>query len=168
MVRLNILISTDLDYVDIRNLAFEWVQSYDNKDWDRLHRCLAPSIRLDFRSLQGSLHENLTPDEYVAILSDAKLLGDKRMMTQHLLGGSKWEGRSRDGTVRVWHQLRVAHQRYAGEDLAVVINKGHGYGRVQHCYRKVEGDWKLEGVVPQLEWSEYDLFGTLNPKEEEA
>jgi scytalone dehydratase len=39
---------------------------------------------------------------------------------------------------------------------------------VQHCYRKVEGDWKLEGVVPQLEWSEYDLFGTLNPKEEEA
>jgi scytalone dehydratase len=167
MVRLNILTSTDLDYLDICNLAFEWAQSYDNKDWDRLQRCLAPSIRLDFRSLQGSLHENLTPEEYVAILSDAKLLGDKRMKTQHLLGGSKWE-RSSDGTVQVGYQVRVAHQRYADEDLAVVVNKGHGYGRVQHWYRKIEGNWKLEGVVPQLEWSEYDLFGTLNPKEEES
>jgi len=155
------------DYLDIRNLAFEWVLSYDTKDWDRLQRCLAPSIRLDFRSLQGSLHEHLSPEEYVAILSDAKLLGDKRLKTQHLLGGSKWE-RSSDGSVQVCYQVRVAHQRYADEDLSVVTNKGHGHGRVQHSYRKLEGTWKLESVAPKLEWSEYDLFGTLNPKEAES
>ena len=161
------MISTDLDYLDLRSLTFEWADSYDTKDWARLRRCLAPSIRLDFRSLRGSLHENLSPDEYVAILSGPKLLGDKRMKTQHFIGASKWECLS-DGTVQAWHQMRVAHQRYANEDLAVVINKGHAHGAIQHLYRKIEGAWKLEGVVPKHEWSEYDLFGTLNPKEEES
>ncbi|KAK5991672.1 Scytalone dehydratase PfmaJ [Cladobotryum mycophilum] len=162
--------STDitlLDYLDICNVAFEWAESYDTKDWERLRRCLAPSIRLDFRSLQGALHEQLSPDEYVAILSDMKLLGDKRLKTQHLLGGAKWE-RLGDDAVQVWHQMRVAHQRYVDEDMLVVANKGHGHGLARHSYRKIDGTWKLEGVAPKLEWSEYDLFGTLNPREEGA
>ncbi|MCJ1446843.1 MAG: hypothetical protein MMC23_007350 [Stictis urceolatum] len=158
--------STDItlsDYIDIRNVAFEWAESYDTKDWERLRACLAPSVRLDFRSLGMALHEKLSPDEYVAILTDT--IGDKRMKTQHFLGGAKWECLS-NGTVQVWHQVRVAHQRYTDEDLAVVANKGHAHGATQHWYRKIEGAWKLEGVVPKLGWTEYDLFGTLNPKEE--
>ena len=154
---------TDSDYLDIRNVAFEWAQSYDTKDPERLRQCLAPSVRLDLRSLGMSLHEHLTPDGFAAILSE--VLGDKRLKTQHLLGGARWE-RLGDGTVRVWHQVRVAHQRYADEDLAVVANKGHAHGLVQHWYRKVEGAWKLEGVAPEVGWTEYDVQGTLNPKEE--
>lgn len=159
------LIRTKLDYLEIGNVAFEWAQSYDTKDWERLQQCLAPSIRLDFRSLRGALHEDLSPTEYAAILSDKKLLGDKRLKTQHLLGRGKWEVLS-NGTVHIWHQIRVAHQRYTNEDLAVVENKGHAHGTTQHWYRKIEGTWKLEGVEPQLEFTEYDLFGTLNPKED--
>ncbi|TVY86692.1 Scytalone dehydratase, partial [Lachnellula willkommii] len=104
--------STDItisDYLELNNVAYEWASSYDTKDWTRLRRCLAPSITLDFRSLQGSLHERLSPEAFVAILADVKLLGDKRMKTQHLLGGAKWE-RLGDGTVQAWHQIRVAHQ----------------------------------------------------------
>ncbi|TVY21545.1 Scytalone dehydratase [Lachnellula arida] len=160
--------STDItisDYLELNNIAYEWASSYDTKDWTRLHRCLAPSLRLDFRSLQGSLHEQLSPEAFVAILADVKLLGDKRMKTQHLLGGARWE-RLGDGTVQAWHQIRVAHQRYVSEDLAVVANKGHAHGVTRHWYRKVDGAWMLEGVAPELGWSEYDLFGTLNPREE--
>ncbi|KJZ74542.1 hypothetical protein HIM_06138 [Hirsutella minnesotensis 3608] len=151
------------DYLEIRNLAFEWAESYDNKDWDRLRRCLAPSICLDFRSLRGELHDNLNPDEYAAILSSSKLLGDQELKTQHLLGGAKWTQLS-DGTVQVAHQLRVAHQRYTDKSLTTVANKGHGHGVVTHSYKKVDGAWKIAAVVPQLAWSEYDLFGTLNPE----
>ena len=111
-----------------------------------------------------ALHEQLSPEQYVAILSDPKLLGDKRLKTQHFLGGAKWE-RLGEGTVRADHQIRVAHQRYENEDLAVVANKGHAHGITQHWYRKIEGTWKLEGVAPSLDWFEYDLFGTLNPAE---
>lgn len=94
-----------------------------------MERCLAPSVRLDFRGLRGDLHDGLTPAKFAAIIADA--IGDKRMKTQHFLGSAKWE-RLSDGTVHVWHQIRVAHQRYVDEDLAVVENKGHGHGTVQH------------------------------------
>lgn len=156
-----------VDYLAMSNLAFEWSESYDNKDWERLRRILAPSVRLDFRALQGSLHEKLSPDEYVAIISGPKVIGDKRLKTQHLLGGAQWELLS-DGTVTASHQIRVAHQRYANEDLAVVVNKGHAHGVTQHWYRKVDGSWKIEGVAPKLGWFEHDLFGTLDPKDEEG
>jgi scytalone dehydratase len=105
------LTTTQPEYLAIRNLAFEWSESYDTKDWPRLRNILAPSTSLDFRSLRGELHENLSPDEYVAILSSTKLLGDPRMKTQHLLGASKRECLD-DGSVQVGHQIRVAHQRY--------------------------------------------------------
>ena len=161
----HVLISMDSDYLAIRNVAFEWAESYDTKDWDRLRRCLAPSIRLDFRALRMALHEHLSPDEFVAIISDAKVIGNPRLKTQHFLGGAQWECLN-DGTVQVWHQIRVAHQRYVDDDLAVVANKGHAHGATQHCYRKIDGTWKLEGVTPRLEWTEYDLYGTLNPEDE--
>ena len=61
--------------------------------------------------------------------------------------------------------MRVAHQRYTEESLTKVASKGHGHGVVQHGYRKIGGVWLLELVVPGLHWSEYDLFGTLNPNE---
>ncbi|EHK17232.1 uncharacterized protein TRIVIDRAFT_173780 [Trichoderma virens Gv29-8] len=159
--------STDIplsDYLSIRNVAFEWAESYDTKDWGRLRECLAPSVRLDFRSLRGVLHENLTPEEYSTILIG--VIGDKRLKTQHFLGGAQWELLS-DGSVRVAHQIRVAHQRYADETLAEVTNKGHAHGVTTHWYKKIDGVWKLEGVAPRLEFSEYDLFGTLAPPKDD-
>lgn len=159
------LTSDDIDYLEIRNVTFEWAESYETKDWERLRKCLAPSTRLDFRSLQGALHENLSPDEYVAILSGVSLLGRKRLKTQHFLGESKWE-RLNDGSVQVAHQIRVAHQFYVDDDLSAVAKKGHAHGVTTLWFRKVEGIWKLEGAASRLEWSEYDLFGTLNPEEE--
>jgi scytalone dehydratase len=51
------LIETNLDYLDVGNVAFEWAQSYGTKDWERLQRCCAPSIRLDLHYLGGGIHE---------------------------------------------------------------------------------------------------------------
>ncbi|KAK9776222.1 putative Scytalone dehydratase [Seiridium cardinale] len=148
------------DYVAMRNLAFDWADSYDTKNWDLLRQCLAPSIRLDFRNLQGSLHEALTPDEYVEIL--VKMIGDKKLRTQHFIGATKTECLD-DGSVKVEHQIRVAHQRYENEDLgSAVTNKGHGHGVTTHWYKKFGCTWKIAGASSKLYWSEYDLFGTLN------
>ena len=130
-----------------------------------MRQILAPSVRFDFRELRGELHEQLSPDQCVAILTDKMLLGDKRLKTQHHMGASKWELLS-DGAVKVSHQIRVAHQRYVDEDLAVVLNKGHAHGLTQHWLRKIEGTWKLEGIAPKLGFTEYDLYGTLHPPEE--
>ncbi|ATY61268.1 scytalone dehydratase [Cordyceps militaris] len=142
--------------------GFCLVDSYDTKNWPLLRTCLAPSSRLDFRSLQGALHENLSPDEYVAILE--KTIGDARLKTQHLIGATTWTYLV-SGSVEVIHQLRVAHQRYTDEKLGTVANKGHAHGYVVHKYSKFHGEWKIEEVQPKLEWTEYDLYGTLSPPE---
>ncbi|KAL7934621.1 Scytalone dehydratase [Trichoderma chlorosporum] len=151
------------DYLSIRNIAFEWAESYDTKDWGRLKECLAPAVRLDFRSLRGELHENLTPEAYSTILIG--MIGDKRLRTQHFLGAAQWEVLS-DGRVRVAHQIRAVHQRYTDETLTELVNKGHGLGVTVHWYEKVNGVWKLEGVQPRLDISEFDIYGTLAPPKE--
>lgn len=154
----------DLDYIEVRNLGFEWAESFDNKDWARLRRCLAPAVRLDLSSLGMPCHDKLSPEEFVAIHSDAKVIGSKRLKTQHFIGVQKLE-RLSDGVVHVWNQIRVAHQLYVDEGLTKVANKGHAHGVTEHWYRKIEGVWKLEGSKSNLNWSEYDLAGTLNPNE---
>lgn len=146
-------------------MAFEWADSYDNKDWERLKQCLAPSILADYRGVGGPLHMNATPDEFADFV--AVVIGDKRLQTQHLIGASKWL-RLEDGAVHAWHQVRAAHQRYDDESLSAVANKGHGHGVVQHMFRKIEGKWKLEGIIPTNKWSEYDLLGTVSAKTVES
>jgi len=149
----------------MRNIAFEWADAYDTKEWDRLRGIVGPALTLDFRSITGDLHENMTPDEYVAFVSDKALLGDKSIQTQHLLGGAKWEQLD-NGEVTAEHQTRVAHQRYTDDSLTTVLNSGHGQGNAKHWYRKVDGKWKLVKVEPHLRWSEYDLMGVLQAKED--
>lgn len=128
-----------------------------------MRTCLAPFSRLDFRSLQGELHDNLVPDDYISLL--IKTIGDERLKTQHLMGATTWSYLA-EGSIEVVHQMRVAHQRYTDETLAEVLNKGHAHGFVFHQYKKIDGKWKIETVRPKLEWTEYDLFGTLRPPEE--
>lgn len=53
----------------------------------------------------------------------------------------------------------------ADTDLKVVLNKGHGLGLEQVWYKKIEDAWKVGGVKPELNWAEYDFFGTVGPSE---
>lgn len=82
------------------------------------------------------MQESLTLDQFAAIIAGRKVIGDPRVKTQHLLGGGSWNSPG-DGTAQVWWQLRVAHQRCEAEDMAVVINKGHGHGANQHTYKRL-------------------------------
>lgn len=148
------------DYLAIRNIWFAWAECYDSKDWKRLETIIAPISRLDFRSLQGELNEGLTPEQFATSVKG--MIADDAIKTQHFLGGDEW-ARLGEDQIRVKHQLRVAHQRYSDATLAKVVNKGHAHGYTTLWFRKVDGKWKIEGCRPQLEWFEYDLFGTLDP-----
>lgn len=35
-----------LDITACETVLFEWAESYDGKDWERLERCIAPSLRV--------------------------------------------------------------------------------------------------------------------------
>ena len=95
-------------------------------------------------------------DDFITMISDKKVLGDPRLMTQHFCGGSKFEKVSDDEIIG-YHQLRVPHQKYTDETRNQVLVKGHAHSSNQHWYKKIDGEWKFAGLNPDIRWSEYDF-----------
>ncbi|KAL9092560.1 MAG: hypothetical protein Q9165_004364 [Trypethelium subeluteriae] len=136
--------------------VFEWADSYDTKDWDRLSKCIAPTLRIDYRSFLDKMWEAMPADEFLQMASDPNVLGDPLLKTQHFIGGTKWEKVS-DTEIIGWHQLRVPHQRYTDASREKVAVKGHAHSTNQHWYKKVDGVWKFAGLSPDIRWYEYDF-----------
>jgi scytalone dehydratase len=100
--------------------------------------------------------EAMPAADFVTMASDPAVLGNPLLMTQHFIGGSRWEKVS-DTEVIGYHQLRVPHQRYVDETRAEVAVKGHAHSHNTHWYRKVDGVWKFAGLCPDIRWGEYDF-----------
>jgi scytalone dehydratase len=93
--------------------------------------------------------------EFLGMASNERVLGNQRLKTQHFVGATKWVQNSED-EITGYHQMRVAHQKYADDDLKEVAVKGHAHGKATIWYRKVDGDWRFAGIQPDIHWSEYD------------
>ena len=105
-------------------------------------------------------------DAFIGMASDPKVLGNPRLKTQHFVGATKWVKTS-DTEVTGYHQMRVAHQKYADDKLTEVKVKGHGHGKGTIWYRKVDDEWKFAGIEPDIRWSEYDHDKIFEEGEEE-
>ncbi|KAH8765261.1 scytalone dehydratase [Hyaloscypha sp. PMI_1271] len=136
--------------------CFEWADSYDSKNWDRLRKCIAPTLRIDYRSFLDKIWEAMPAEEFVTMASDPKVLGNPLLKTQHFIGGTKWEKVS-DEEIIGWHQLRVPHQKYTDATMSEVAVKGHAHSTNQHWYKKIDGEWKFAGLNPEIRWSEFDF-----------
>ncbi|KAJ5469757.1 hypothetical protein N7530_007114 [Penicillium desertorum] len=151
---------------------FEWADSYDTKDWERLREAVAPTLRvmlhltnlsgsiltprqIDYSSFLNKIWEAMPRDEFILMASNPHFLGNPLLKTQHFVGLSTWEKVSEDQIVG-HHQLRVAHQRYTDDGFKEVAVKGHAHGTATMWYAKAEGEWKFAGVGPKVNWTEYD------------
>ncbi|KAE8384094.1 Scytalone dehydratase [Aspergillus alliaceus] len=134
---------------------FEWADSYDTKDWERLRKAVAPTLRIDYSSFLDKIWEAMPRDEFIVMASDPHFLGNPLLKTQHFVGLSTWEKVSEDEIVGR-HQLRVAHQRYTDDGFKEVAVKGHAHGTATVWYARVEGEWEFAGVCPKVNWTEYD------------
>lgn len=94
-------------------------------------------------------------DEFLAMASDPKFVGDRALKTQHFIGQSRWEQESDDKIVS-HQQMRVAHQRYADETCKTATVKGHAHGTSTVWYKKIDNEWKFAGLIPVVRWTEYD------------
>ena len=95
-------------------------------------------------------------EQFLGIMSDQKFLGNPRVKTQHFVGATKWSQTS-ENEITGYHQMRVAHQRYADDEMTDVAIKGHVHGKNTILYRKVDSVWKFAGVEPDIRWFEYDF-----------
>ncbi|KAF1809668.1 Scytalone dehydratase plus inhibitor [Eremomyces bilateralis CBS 781.70] len=144
------------DYLGLTTALFEWADSYDSKDWARLAKCIAPTLRIDYRSFLDKIWDAMPADEFLAMASDPTVLGDPTLKTQHFIGGTRWEKVSEDEVIG-YHQLRVPHQKYTDATLKEVAVKGHAHSTNIHWYKKVDGVWKFAGLSPDIRWFEYDF-----------
>ena len=48
--------------------CYEWADAYDSKDWKRLEKCIAPTLRVDYRSFLNKLWEAMPADEFVKMV----------------------------------------------------------------------------------------------------
>ena len=67
-------------------------------------------------------------DTFVDMARDPNFLGNPRVKTQHLVGVSKW-AKTGETEITGSHQMRVAHQKYADDQMTEVATKGHGHGK---------------------------------------
>ncbi|KAJ5242275.1 uncharacterized protein N7469_000602 [Penicillium citrinum] len=143
------------DVLGCQAALYEWAESYDTKDWDRLSKCIAPTLHIDYSAFLNKVWESMPAQEFLGMASHERFLGNQRLKTQHFVGATKWVQNGED-EITGYHQMRVAHQKYGDDDLKEVAVKGHAHGKATIWYRKVEGDWRFAGIQPDIRWSEYD------------
>ncbi|KAJ5690267.1 Scytalone dehydratase [Penicillium macrosclerotiorum] len=95
-------------------------------------------------------------EDFITLMSSPHFLGDPLVRTQHLLGAAKYEYVSEYEIVAT-HQVRAAHQRYVDLEHTKVAYQGYGNGSVKHWYKKIDGVWKLSGILPEMYWTEGDF-----------
>ncbi|EON61277.1 scytalone dehydratase [Coniosporium apollinis CBS 100218] len=137
-------------------VLYDWADNYDNKNWDGLRDILAPKLLVDYAKVNNAKFVDLPAEKYIEMMSDPLFLGDPLIVSQHLIGATKWEKIS-DEEVVSHHQSRAAHQRWADEQRSVVAVKGHGHGVVTTFYKKLDGVWKWAGIRTKVIWNEYDF-----------
>merc|ERR1711964_48889 len=116
---------SDLTFEEVMgcmSACFEWADSYDSKDWERLRKCIAPTLRVDYRSFLDKMWEAMPSDEFVIVASNPAVLGNPLLKTQHFIGGTKWEKVSDDEIIG-WHQLRVPHQKYKDATMKGLLSR---------------------------------------------
>lgn len=116
---------------------------------------LPPPPQIDYRAFLDKIWESMPAEQFLGMASGQNFLGNRRLKTQHFVGATKWV-QTGEGEVTGYHQMRVAHQKYADDDLTEVALKGHAHGRSTIWYRRVDGVWKFAGIAPDIRWSEYD------------
>ncbi|KAF2483503.1 Scytalone dehydratase [Neohortaea acidophila] len=136
--------------------VYEWADSYDSKDWARLAKCVAPTLRIDYRSFLNKIWESMPAEEYLKMASDPLVLGNPLLRTQHFIGGTKWE-RVNDEEIIGYHQLWVPHQVYKDASLQEVAIRGYAHSFNLHWYKKVAGVWKFAGLCPDIRWTEFEF-----------
>lgn len=125
-----------------------------------------PFLQIDYGGVNNARFTQMPAHDFITMMQDPLFLGDPNIVSQHLLGLSKWQKLSATEIVSQ-HQSRAAHIRYEeGQKGEKVAAKGHGHGRVEMRYLLVEGDsssregkkmWKWAGIKTKVHFNEHEF-----------
>lgn len=98
----------------------------------------------------------------MSMISSEKVLGNKAVKSQHLLGEVKYR-RPSDTWIEATYQIRAAHQRVNPDHETEIAGRSHSHGIIHHYYTLIDGRWKLGGLKTEQGWYEHSLGEKVYP-----
>ncbi|KAL1895703.1 hypothetical protein Sste5346_005175 [Sporothrix stenoceras] len=141
------------DYLAIVQTARTFADGYDKKDAARLRAVVGPVIEVDYRLVSETIpNKSYTPDDFIAEFLSPNLLGNEKLLTQHLLGQCYVKSVSDDEIVVEFQQI-AGHGRYieGSHPLKKQVDKtSDGKSYMEQRYTKIDGRWKITRLKPSL------------------
>ncbi|OQU99098.1 hypothetical protein CLAIMM_04785 [Cladophialophora immunda] len=130
----------------LSEITYEWADSYDAKQWDRLEAIVAPHMTLDYTEQFGTKFDKIPRADFMKMTVRPDNLGGL-LDCIHIVGGSKFEKHS-DDKADGHHQIYVVYKRWTNMEKKEVEMETEGLLIMTHHYTKIDGVWKLCGTTP--------------------
>ncbi|KAJ5377420.1 NTF2-like protein [Penicillium cataractarum] len=141
------------DYIAIVQTARAFADGYDMKDALRLRAVVGPHIEVDYRLVSETIpNKTYNPKEFIAEFLSPGLLGNEKLLTQHLLGQCYFKSVSASEIVVQWQQI-AGHGRWieGSHPLKKQVDRtSDGKSYMEQRYIKIHGCWKIVGLKPSL------------------
>ncbi len=131
---------------------------------------LAPNITVDYSLVVPVWGQRaFTADAFVAEWLGPIHLGVKALATQHLLGIPYFKSVSDEEIIIEWQQMASHGRRIVGEDFASPMCKigetSDGRSWMQQTFVKVEGQWRISVIRPEVLYHTGDFLHVGRPDE---
>jgi hypothetical protein len=134
-----------MDRFDVIDTCTRMAWHADQREWERLREVFAPTVRLDYTSLNGGEPADLAADDIVAGWSQVLRAYDA---TQHLITNHLVDA---DGDTAVCTASFQATHRLANRFGAPLWTLG---GTYRFDLARTEHGWRITGVVMTVVWAD--------------
>ena len=130
------------DRLEVQDLLFRFMRSFDDKDWDVMRSCLAETVDCDYSSFRGTPPAAVARDEYVA-LRKASIAS---LRTQHNLSNLSIEGLEGYAVAKCNYAILRFHSEFDGTREKYF----HSYGQYRFGIARSQVGWRIASIKQTL------------------
>jgi 3-phenylpropionate/cinnamic acid dioxygenase small subunit len=134
------------DRVEIEELLFRFMASFDRKDWDAMRASLANRIDCDYSSFRGTPRATITGEDYV----EQRKTALSSLKTQHNLSNLSISGTEPNAEVRCNYAILRFHAEFDGSREKFF----HSYGTYRFGVVRSADGWRIASIEQTLLMSE--------------
>ncbi len=148
------------DRLEVQDLLFRFMRSFDEKDWDTMRACLADTVECDYASFRGTPPSAISRDDYV----DQRKVALASLRTQHNLTNLSLTNLSIDGSgIEVVATGNYAILRFHPDFDGSPDQFFHSYGQYRFTVSHHGDAWCIRSIEQRLLMNEgnRDLHGAF-------
>jgi hypothetical protein len=130
------------DRVEIEELLFRFMASFDRKDWDTMRASLAATIDCDYSSFRGTPRATITAEEYI----EQRKTALSSLKTQHNLSNLSIAATESKAEVQCNYAILRFHADFDGSREKFF----HSYGSYRFGVARTAAGWRIESIKQTL------------------